>query len=45
MRVFRKYPFKERELTLDFDSGLHQYWRHEEKIDSDISLGEPLGEH
>ncbi len=41
VRVFRKYPFKERELTLDFDSESHQYWRHEEKIDSDI----PLGEH
>ncbi|HLL99037.1 MAG TPA: metallophosphoesterase [Rubrobacteraceae bacterium] len=38
VRVFRKYPFKERELTVDFDSVTHEYSRYEEKIDSEIGV-------
>ena len=38
VRVFRKYPFKERELTVDFDSVTHEYARYEEKIDSEIGV-------
>jgi Icc protein len=38
VRVFRKYPFKERELAVDFDSMTHQYTRHEEKIDSEVGV-------
>ncbi len=30
VRVFRKYPFKERELVIDFDSATHQYLHYEE---------------
>jgi len=30
VRVFRKYPFKNRELIVDFDSATHQYRRYEE---------------
>jgi Icc protein len=37
VRVFRKYPFKERELTVDFDADTNEYSRFEEKIDSEIS--------
>jgi 3',5'-cyclic-AMP phosphodiesterase len=37
VRVFRKYPFKERELTVDFDADTNEYARFEEKIDSEIS--------
>lgn len=36
VRVFRKYPFKERELTVDFDSVTREYSRYEEGIDADI---------
>ena len=36
VRVFRKYPFKERELAVDFDSVSHSYSRHEERIDSEV---------
>jgi 3',5'-cyclic AMP phosphodiesterase CpdA len=37
VRVFRKYPFRERELVVDFDAETNQYSRFEEKINSDIS--------
>jgi 3',5'-cyclic-AMP phosphodiesterase len=33
VRVFRKYPFKERELIVDFDAETHEYSRFEDKID------------
>ncbi len=38
VRVFRKYPFKERELTVDFDSVTHEYVRYEERIDSELGV-------
>jgi Icc protein len=38
VRVFRKYPFKEREITVDFDSVTHEYSRYEERIDSEIGV-------
>ena len=37
VRVFRKYPFKERELAVDFDSVTHSYSRYEERIDSEVA--------
>ncbi|MEW6636682.1 MAG: metallophosphoesterase family protein [Actinomycetota bacterium] len=37
VRVFRKYPFKERELTVDFDSVTREYSRWEEGIDSEVT--------
>ena len=36
VKVFRKYPFKERELAVDFDAETHQYSRYEEKIDAQV---------
>ena len=36
VQVFRKHPFKERELTVDFDSKTHQYSRYEERIDAEV---------
>ena len=39
VKVFRKYPFKNRELIVDFDSETKEYKRFEERIDSEISLG------
>src|ERR671921_934 len=36
VRVFRKYPFKERELIVDFDAETHEYSRFEERVDSEI---------
>jgi 3',5'-cyclic-AMP phosphodiesterase len=30
VRVFRKYPFKDRELIVDFDAATHQYLHFEE---------------
>ena len=38
VRVFRKYPFKERELTVNFDSATREYSRYEERIDSEIGV-------
>jgi len=38
VRVFRKYPFKERELAVDFNPRTHAYYRREEKIDSGVAL-------
>jgi Icc protein len=38
VQVFRKYPFKERELTVDFDSETHEYSRYEEGIDSEVTV-------
>jgi 3',5'-cyclic-AMP phosphodiesterase len=42
VRVFRKYPFRERELTVDFNSDTHEYAHFEERISSEIS-GAPHG--
>ncbi len=39
VRVFRKYPFKDRELIVDFDSETHQY-RHYEEIQGDGRPGD-----
>ncbi|HEX2098293.1 MAG TPA: metallophosphoesterase family protein [Rubrobacteraceae bacterium] len=39
VKVFRKYPFKERELAVNFDAGTREYSRFEEKIGSEISSG------
>jgi 3',5'-cyclic-AMP phosphodiesterase len=33
VRVFRKYPFKERELIVDFDAETREYSRFEDRID------------
>ena len=41
VRVFRKYPFKERELTVDFNADTNEYSHFEEKIGSEI-LGPEL---
>jgi Icc protein len=38
VRVFRKYPFKERELIVDFDSVSREYSRYEDRIDSEIGV-------
>jgi 3',5'-cyclic AMP phosphodiesterase CpdA len=37
VQVFRKYPFKERELAVDFDANTHKYSRFEERVDGRIS--------
>jgi 3',5'-cyclic-AMP phosphodiesterase len=39
VRVFRKYPFKDRELIVDFDSRTHEY-RHYEEIHGDGRPGD-----
>ena len=39
VRVFRKYPFKDRELIVDFDAETHQY-RHFEEIHGDGRPGD-----
>jgi len=39
VRVFRKYPFKDRELIVDFDSSTHQY-RHYEEVQGDGRAGD-----
>ena len=36
VKVFRKYPFRERELAVDFDAETHQYSRYEDKIDAQV---------
>ncbi len=36
VKVFRKYPFKERELVVDFDSETHEYSRFEDRVDSEV---------
>ncbi len=38
VRIFRKYPFKERELTVNFDSATHEYSRYEERIDQELGV-------
>ena len=40
VRVFRKYPFKDRELIVDFNSRTHEYARFEEKIDREVTGAE-----
>ncbi len=42
VRVFRKYPFRERELTVDFNADTHEYSHFEERVGSEIS-GAPHG--
>jgi Icc protein len=42
VRVFRKYPFKERELAVDFDSVTHEYSRYEEKIDHELGVDQKI---
>lgn len=43
VRVYRKYPFKERELTVDFNAATSEYSRYEEKVDSDLPDGPVSG--
>ena len=38
VKVFRKYPFKQRELAVFFDSETREYSRYEERIDADVGL-------
>ena len=40
VQVFRKYPFKQRELTVDFNSETQEYTHREEKIDSTAGVSE-----
>jgi hypothetical protein len=40
VRVFRKYPFKERELAVDFKAETHEYTRVGENVDQELS-GDP----
>lgn len=42
VKVFRKYPFKERELAVDFDAETHQYSRYEEKLDGHVQTSSEL---
>jgi 3',5'-cyclic-AMP phosphodiesterase len=42
VKVFRKYPFRERELTVDFNADTNEYSRFEEKINSEVT-GAPYG--
>ena len=42
VKVFRKYPFRERELTVDFNADTHEYSHFEERVGSEIS-GAPHG--
>jgi Icc protein len=42
VRVFRKYPFKERELTIDFDSATREYSRYEDRIDAELGIDPEL---
>ena len=46
VRVFRKHPFRGRELAIDFNADTNEYSRFEEKIDeiSGASHGIPFGE-
>jgi 3',5'-cyclic-AMP phosphodiesterase len=37
VEVYRKYPFKERELAVRFDRNTREYSRFEDKIDTDIT--------
>ncbi len=38
VQVFRKYPFKQRELTVDFNSETQEYTHREEKIDATVGV-------
>ena len=42
VKVFRKYPFKERELAVDFDAETHQYSRFEDKIDAQVQASSEM---
>src|ERR671929_1631176 len=37
VKVFRKYPFKDRELIVDFNSATGEYSRYEERIDAELT--------
>jgi len=37
VRVFRKYPFRERELAVDFNSETHQYTRFGENVEHELA--------
>ena len=37
VQVFRKYPFKERELAVRFDRNTQEYSRYEERIDAEVT--------
>ncbi|MDN5696786.1 MAG: metallophosphoesterase [Rubrobacter sp.] len=39
VRVFRKYPFKERELAVDFNAETHEYTRFGENVDHEVTGG------
>ena len=45
VKVFRKYPFKERELAVNFDADTREYSRFEEKIGSEISSAPQRAPH
>ena len=38
VQVFRKYPFKQRELTVDFNAKTNEYSHFEEKLDAEAPL-------
>jgi hypothetical protein len=42
VRVFRKYPFKDRELIVDFDPDTGEYSRFEEKMEE---ISGPRADH
>ena len=37
VQVFRKYPFKQRELAVRFDRNTQEYSRYEERIDAEVT--------
>ncbi len=41
VKVFRKYPFKERELAVDFNAGTNEYARFEGRVDDPEVTGLP----
>jgi 3',5'-cyclic AMP phosphodiesterase CpdA len=41
VKVFRKYPFKEREMIVDFDPATRDYSRFVGKIEGEVSAGSP----
>ena len=41
VKVFRKYPFKERELAVDFNAGTNEYSRFEGRVDDPEVTGLP----
>jgi 3',5'-cyclic-AMP phosphodiesterase len=37
VQVFRKYPFKQRELAVSLDRNTQEYSRYEERIDAEVT--------